>query len=541
MAKHVKSKATLPDHATAISMIRSAANSATANAISEETLSGALMAIAEMPANAEDNLEIMDDIWRIWLPALPATVNHKIRNALQVCLTTGRQRSAEHLLHLILKSPSQSNFLANKRNLQALNVLFSTPVLKKDVGSLISRNLPEITSQLLDVMDRDELASLSGKLLVQYARLKDPQGQALTPANVQILAALLFKPETARNCLTYAVQPLLKILPSLYADLNVQLGYVKNSASSANLLEARIALAEVACAEGCIRREDLPLELMQECITHSFDSIRISALNIICRCAPSPTLRFIPADFILLQEYFTYNTGIPDAETRSKTLGAVYIFLDRLKTSTYAAARDKVKYASNQATVDDCHGYLKKSQDFLHWLSIECQNSIQPISPFRTTITSLGILQLMLNAGLDKRYIVPTILLKKKSTGWPDSVTIDIVNFTFTFRLLRCLKSTYTDIRNLAFNILSAFPKPLPAYEDLDTVNTHLVQPATRYMQNVRGSEAATACLVFRLAATHTSLSAGQFGFHIRPLRSCLSELICAISDFIETAHSITL
>lgn len=389
---------------------------------------------------------------------------------------------AQKFIHLLEAEPLQ-----NRRSLIALQYL-----LPKIDSAAIKRYFGDCLFQDLIVLLRDEEVAILVNRIVTNLLLSEPEVKGLTADTatpqvqqaVDAIVANMMSTDgtTSYNTLQHTVPTILKRVPQFYFHLSAVL-----QAQPPTLLKtkASLSLAESGNLAKLSIRSTLPEELLSSSLIHADSSIRISALGLLVKSA-SPITLFAPGDFALLKTFWQANLGAHEKDVRQKLLALFKMQLDRFRASSYAADRDSRK---NEGSEEKAR-YVQDVREWLEWLVEEVMWNLSPVAPYRSKITSLGVLAAMLVSNMH--------VSASTAISWP--FLVPLCSEKMTRRLLRCLMSTYEDVQLASFNLLATqFPTPLPGFEHVDKVEEELMRPMRSLMRNVRESEAKSAALLARL------------------------------------------
>jgi hypothetical protein len=169
--------------------------------------------------------------------------------------------------------------------------------------------------------------------------------------------------------------------------------------------------------------------------------------------------------------------------------------LDRLRAATYAAARDQYRLEHGAAD------YLQDAEAFLRFLLDVALQHIHPAAPHRLQINALTALKLFVSTSLASdcalRATAPLPINAQKPLAWPFQLAI--ATRPTTDALLRCLLSTFSDVKQAAMDLLLSFPTPLCGLETDEDWDRAILTPMRRLQANTRESEAQSAVMLAQL------------------------------------------
>jgi hypothetical protein len=273
-------------------------------------------------------------------------------------------------------------------------------------------------------------------------------------------------------------------------------------------LSTFLTLAHSGFSAGLLARADLPDDLLLACSRHSEASIRCAVLVLLAD-PPSTVLRYTSVDFEILCTYWRYDIGPSDPDFRQAANGAWVKLFGRLRSSTYAAERAATGAAKAGYEDAEAKAYVTSSRALLDAATRAIRSALRPCSPYRMQRNALLSLVILLGSGVDPSYTGEldrsTRRSKEQATTQPTAgalwpFTLSMCSDSILVRsLVRCLMSTYDDVRDAAFAILLDCPRPLPGFESVETVERELLEPAMALLRNRRESESTSGALLVEL------------------------------------------
>lgn len=262
----------------------------------------------------------------------------------------------------------------------------------------------------------------------------------------------------------------------------------------------------------------VPTPLLTACAISSSTEAQLAALGLVAeaRLVSSP---LSSADYAVLRTFFTYNMTITSAEVRGQVNGIFIKLLTRLRTSSYAAARDAARLegieahertAEEAARLVELQGAVEDVRSFFQWFYTLICRATHPGASYQHVVSALTFLELLLSTGVDPRFTVTAsstglkpgkgALSKNLSTfsqAYP--FALDLVTPALTLRLLACFDSTFDDIQRRALALLCRFPSPLPGLETREVAERLILRKAARLLLSTRDSESSAAASLIQL------------------------------------------
>lgn len=422
--------------------------------------------------------------------------------------------------------------LASKRSLSILLLLVPDlePATTLSVLSAHATTPTELLLVFLDPIGDLRLATTSGSIGVAWT-LRCRNSLASFDDWLRISASkLIVSEERARwNLCQYYLLPFLKVHPAGYRLLIHELASHTSASSPQARLGATISLAQIFNPLNALlsKTDKLPDDAiscddLRSCLAHPSFHLRSAALSVVCD-STSPSVPVSSRSFDLLRDYFRWNVGETEAEMKMHLSSVMVHFLARLRDSSYAAAKKasdlRRKGPEADAGIIEHEAYVDEVRQFVVWLATHLVDNINPTSPYRTQGISLQLLELLLETGVDPLHPpsaarTGTFPRPKKDPGparpqvMPFHVTIATPSLVRS--LIRCLTSTYNDVRAVAFRTLQRLPSPLPGFEAPEAMAEAVVGPALEFIHGRREAENSTGSLLLRLVMEKEILSGRQ-------------------------------
>ncbi|KAL7269129.1 hypothetical protein RUND412_008219 [Rhizina undulata] len=225
----------------------------------------------------------------------------------------------------------------------------------------------------------------------------------------------------------------------------------------------------------------LPLALIKDLFAHAHPHIRLAALTL-ATYSVTFTKPLPRTAFELLKTALPPFHAETDAEVRNLVIGAIRGLIERLGSSSYVLEKEisslikKQKKFPTPTDADIIKGLKERLEDakgFCVWYLKFLETQLQPGSNYQRVTTSLRILTLIINSGLDAS-LIPHLLPggstsskrepggsgKKGLLRWPAfSNEIQIFSPAMLRVLLDNIYNPFDDIRSMAADVLKFAPK----------------------------------------------------------------------------------
>ncbi|KAK0550089.1 hypothetical protein OC846_003798 [Tilletia horrida] len=252
--------------------------------------------------------------------------------------------------------------------------------------------------------------------------------------------------------------------------------------------------------------------LLEDCLLSRDDEISSGALAVLST-SKSISAPLSATDLRLWVRYITANISATDPGIRSRILALFTKLLTRLRTSTYAMAREKGKTRSEEQgrSRAECVDQEAARVFLENLIRILCRN-LWPGSPYPAMLSALRLLELLLSSDIDPTFGQElqehaddsvqsdnSKALRKSLRSHPQPWTfhISIVDATLVKTLFGCFRSTFGDIRDLAKDILIRCPAPFPG---LDAAGEEeLLTSGRRLLLSARASQAEAGITMLQL------------------------------------------
>ncbi|RUS30332.1 hypothetical protein BC938DRAFT_479538 [Jimgerdemannia flammicorona] len=252
----------------------------------------------------------------------------------------------------------------------------------------------------------------------------------------------------------------------------------------------------------------ISIQTLLTAIHHVDPNLRIDTLGLICESRKS-TAEVTRVEIDLLRAFLPLNMNCTSPDFRQKFSGHITKFFTRLRGSLFAQYRNyqsRLAYVQKntqkpqeniqaaqaesvaiKATIDYAH-------NFLLWLVEHIAASLYPGSSYQRISTALRLLSLLIKIfGIDR---TPAPEGFAKAAEFPFQLPIATVRNVKL--LLDCLTNPFDGNRMQAYEVLVAFPCPLPGFEEREEVQ-RLLWWALESVTSTRAGESDGGAIVFRL------------------------------------------
>ncbi|CAM9242712.1 unnamed protein product [Ectocarpus sp. 4 AP-2014] len=274
----------------------------------------------------------------------------------------------------------------------------------------------------------------------------------------------------------------------------------------------------------------LQLEEIQWAALHADESLRMSALSLLCADLRVTTVP-AQAETRLLQKVLPYSLKVFGAQNRQLLLRAMQTLLIRMRETARVCTRGQMgapRLAGDHKRHKKKHGHrdegatqwltggaeaseasaegegtlaetpaetLKRIHDFTRWLCQEVLRSLYPGCPFEREVLGLEMVQLILSELLPSEEMVAS---DESETALAKVASSSLFCRHWVDTLLALLGSSWDRSRALAYAILARFSRPLAGYEGLGGA-TRLAEQGLRLSGSGRQRESDQGALILRL------------------------------------------
>ncbi|PWN51284.1 hypothetical protein IE53DRAFT_55942 [Violaceomyces palustris] len=301
--------------------------------------------------------------------------------------------------------------------------------------------------------------------------------------------------------------------------------------------------------EGRIPKVSVPARLLLSSVLSATTELQISTLALVIE-SKAPATPLSAPELSILKKFFPYSLSITNPGARGEVRGFFVRLLTRLRASAYALARDSGKIERiqvNERLAEEVEKLARMRQDldniriFLGWLFDILKRTLHPGASYQACITALTFLDLILESGVDPRYIgegpsktgnakgsaliknAGETLSKTKQTftsAFP--FELELISPALVELLLSCSTSTFGNIQLAALTMLAKFPAPLPGLETKEAADQRIIGKAAKLMTSTRDYESAAAA---RLVQLYKSVYIEKLGWEPSPLLDFVSEV----------------
>lgn len=476
--------------------------------------------LGDFTLSLQEQTSIAEVVYQLWYSTSPGVTCRSLLEAMLARKTPDTATFIDQLLGIL----QQTFTVGNKRSLQLLVHLYDA--VDQD---LLEKTFPDLVEKLGQCITSQSGAQPAARILAKVALGQNEGG---VPQLLNFLKPFIPQESHRAKQAVYEdlLPPILTQVPQLQQPL---LDWLRSEApTSPSHLFALLVLARL-----CPVKHNEPVEartghyddLIATSLTHEDPLIRFEAFRLLSSLphGASPSRRFNTHHLSLHTMFWKYNLTDSDSPAvRTGLIGEWKNFIVRAKLSCNAAEKLVVKHQKRPASegshpdLEDAQKYLTAMQAFFETWVEHAVAQLSPVKPYRCQISSLIFLQILLEHGVDSSYksSTPGRSAKGKDvTTWP--FKIEIVTYSFKDSLITCMRSTYDDIRNLAYSLLVSMPLEPELVQLVHDLGFMLVQ-------RKREADISSATLYLRLAsaAARPALSHDSSSFDI--LRGTVPKLL---------------
>lgn len=451
----------------------------------------------------QEQANVAEVVYRLWPSTSPGVACRSLLEATLARKSADTAAFTDQLLRIL----QQTFTVGNKRSLQILLHLYDAV----DEG-LLAEAFPDLVEKLGQCITSQSGAQHAARILSKIA-LRKQEGD-----NVKLLTFLKpFIPQEAHRAKQAVFEdllpPVLSQVPELQQPL---LEWLQTEApTSTNHLFALLVLARISPSPDAASSEKVDRfnDLISTSLTHEHPLIRFEAFRLLASLphGASPSRRFDLQHLKLHSMFWRYNLTDSDSPAvRTGLIGEWKHFIIRAKLSSNAAHRVVVKYQKRpesdaiNSEAEEAQQYLEAVQLFFsNWVT-HATAQLSPVKPYRCQVSSLIFLQILLEHGIDSTFqagVAAKGAKAKEVVIWPFKV--QIVTRSFNESLITCMRSTYDDVRNLAYAILVNTPLEPDLVQLVCDLGFLLVQ-------RKREADIASATLYLRLASATVATEASR-------------------------------
>ena len=246
----------------------------------------------------------------------------------------------------------------------------------------VLKRIPDLFARTLEPLDREDLAPSLCKLAV-----------AVLPDEEAATAPIVDAAVDVTRQVGVSVQ-LFPLLPKSRSSLMVPLLDALSSAHGEQVIRLRsvLALASVGLAAGALQRSDLPSDVLTSSLEGHDGHLRLHALGLLLESS-STSARLESGDFDLIKAFYDRDLGTADPDFRQRMFSHTLKLLDRLRLSSYAAARDAKRAREGDAARASAEAYVNRAQTFLLRRVDAVVHDLRPAAPYRVSIAALRMLE----------------------------------------------------------------------------------------------------------------------------------------------------
>ncbi|EEB09444.1 hypothetical protein SJAG_04649 [Schizosaccharomyces japonicus yFS275] len=262
---------------------------------------------------------------------------------------------------------------------------------------------------------------------------------------------------------------------------------------------------------------------------HRNVKVQLACFRLVALC-PNISRPLTVQEYDCIEANISFAFSVSDADSRQVLFQSMQDFLVRIRASCHALHRElKSRYGK---PLPNAQQLIERAKEFLASLVARCRINLHPTSSYQQVITSLTLINYLLEFGLDSN-VTPSSL-RPSQHSFPFHITV------FDRQLVRVyvdrLKDSYDDVRSLSLKTLLSLEElvGLSLKEDLLTISKRGITllDSGRFYESDGGAKAVYLCTHFL-----SKVDKSYFVNFTRAMQERLqSNLNVAESNFLEAA-----